>query len=379
MKNIFQEIFDYVKGLTIIDSHEHLPYREDARRKDTDVIAEYLIHYFSSDLISAGLDRKTLDQLRSRDMSIMEKWDMVEHYWNICRYTGYGRALDISVKGLYGINKISRDTIEELDDAFQKSLNPGHFKRVLKDMSKIEVSLLDQCLDCDRIFQESIAWTACLYPRSFEDIKEVEKVHGVNIRSMDDWLEACESSLDEGLRKGAVALKSGIAYDRSLRFEKTTLSEARSSFNQIYMTPENQDWNPYPNYPGEAFHNYMMHYILKLANSRGLIYQFHTGLQEGNGNIIYNSDRRSCPICSWNIRMYNLIYSILLFLSACIVCPGQISPMFIDMCWAHIYRLRPCGCLQEWIDSVPLNKITAFEDYLFVDADTVISILQGKM
>src|SRR5690606_37582130 len=112
-----------------------------------------------------------------------------------------------------------------------------------------------------------------IYPRSFEDIKEVEKVHGVNIRSMDDWLEACESSLDEGLRKGAVALKSGIAYDRSLRFEKTTLSEARSSFNQIYMTPENQDWNPYPNYPGEAFHNYMMHYILKLANSRGLIYQ----------------------------------------------------------------------------------------------------------
>jgi hypothetical protein len=373
MKNIFQEIFDYVKGLTIIDSHEHLPYREDARRKDTDVIAEYLIHYFSSDLISAGLDRKTLDQLRSRDMSIMEKWDMVEHYWNICRYTGYGRALDISVKGLYGINKISRDTIEELDDAFQKSLNPGHFKRVLKDMSKIEVSLLDQCLDCDPDFFRSVyRLDSFIYPRSFEDIKEVEKVHGVNIRSMDDWLEACESSLDEGLRKGAVALKSGIAYDRSLRFEKTTLSEARSSFNQIYMTPENQDWNPYPNYPGEAFHNYMMHYILKLANSRGLIYQFHTGLQEGNGNIIYNSD----PSLLSNLfleypdvqfDLFHIGYPYQHVLSAL---AKNFPNVFIDMCWAHIISPQASvDALREWIDSVPLNKITAFGgDYLFVDA-----------
>ena len=41
---------------------------------------------------------------------------------------------------------------------------------------------------------------------------------------------------------------------------------------------------------GKPLQDYMMHYILRLANKRGLTFQFHTGLQEGNGNIIYNSD-----------------------------------------------------------------------------------------
>lgn len=373
MTNTFQEIFDYVKGITIIDSHEHLPYREDARKKDTDVIEEYLTHYFICDLISAGLDRKALELLRSGDLSVIEKWDIVEPFWNACRYTGYGRALDISAKALYGISKISRDTIEELNEAFQKSLKPGHFKRVLKDMSKIEVSLLDQCLDCDPVFFKSVyRLDSFLFPRSRKDIEEVEKVHHVKIHSMDDWLKACEESLDEGLRRGAVALKSGIAYDRTLRFEKTTLDEARSSFNQIYMTPDNPGWNPNPDYPGKPFHDYMMHYILKLANSRGLTYQFHTGLQEGNGNIIYNSDpsllsNLFLEYPDVNFDIFHIGYPYQHKLSAL---AKNFPNVFIDMCWAHIISPQACvDALREWIDSVPLNKITAFGgDYLFIDA-----------
>ena len=43
--------------------------------------------------------------------------------------------------------------------------------------------------------------------------------------------------------------------------------------------------------------------------------------------------------------------------------------VYIDMCWAHI--VSPNASVQaliEWIDTVPLNKISAFGgDYLFVD------------
>jgi len=46
MTKTFKEIFSYVKGLEIIDTHEHLPYCESAREKDTDVLKEYLTHYF---------------------------------------------------------------------------------------------------------------------------------------------------------------------------------------------------------------------------------------------------------------------------------------------------------------------------------------------
>jgi hypothetical protein len=59
MSMAFEEISNYVDQLTIINTHEHLPYCEDAREKETDVLKEYfLMQYFNSDLISAGLKRE---------------------------------------------------------------------------------------------------------------------------------------------------------------------------------------------------------------------------------------------------------------------------------------------------------------------------------
>ena len=67
---------------------------------------------------------------------------MVEPYWEVSRYTGYGRALDIVAKDIYGIEKIDFSTIEELNKKFLKTLKPGHFKKILKDKCRIERSLI---------------------------------------------------------------------------------------------------------------------------------------------------------------------------------------------------------------------------------------------
>ncbi|HZJ83710.1 MAG TPA: amidohydrolase family protein [Clostridia bacterium] len=373
MKSAFEQIFDHVKGLEIIDSHEHLPHREDAREKDTDILREYLGHYFNSDLISAGLKRKDFDRVMEHEIPIMERWDIVEPYWNSCRYTGYGRALDISVKALYNIHSISRDTIEELDGAFQKTLRPGHFKRVLKDMSKIEVSLLDANLDCDPYFFKSVyRLDNFIYPQSRRDIEQVERDSGVKISSIDDWLEACETMLDNAFKAGAVALKSGLAYNRTLKYERFTKGEAEAYFNQIFKTFNFPDWDDSPITIGKPFQDYMMHFILRLANERGLTFQFHTGLQEGNGNIIYNSDPSllsnlflEYPDVDFDIFHIGYPYQHVLSALA-----KNFPNVYIDMCWAHIISPAACvNALYEWIDSVPYNKIIAFGgDYMVIDA-----------
>ena len=60
----YEQIFEYVAQLKIVDTHEHLPDHADKRPKPTDVLKEYLTHYFDKDLISAGmppdLDRKSV-------------------------------------------------------------------------------------------------------------------------------------------------------------------------------------------------------------------------------------------------------------------------------------------------------------------------------
>ena len=59
MAKVYEEIYDYVKTLEIIDTHEHLPPFEHLRDKDTDVLREYLAHYLSCDLVSAGFFQKS--------------------------------------------------------------------------------------------------------------------------------------------------------------------------------------------------------------------------------------------------------------------------------------------------------------------------------
>ena len=52
MDKIFEEVHDYTSSLSVIDTHEHLPPRESGREQSTDVLKEYLTHYFDRDLIT---------------------------------------------------------------------------------------------------------------------------------------------------------------------------------------------------------------------------------------------------------------------------------------------------------------------------------------
>ena len=40
-----------------------------------------------------------------------------------------------------GIDRINRETIEALNGQFRKSLEPGHYKKVLKEKPKIRISI----------------------------------------------------------------------------------------------------------------------------------------------------------------------------------------------------------------------------------------------
>lgn len=374
MHGIYNAIYRHVSGLEIIDTHEHLPFSENAREKDTDVLKEYLRHYFSRDLISAGLKLCDFEKAVDCSLPLEYRWKLVEPYWAAARHTGYGRALDIAVKELYGIEKICGPAIEELNARFQKSLQPGHFKKVLKDKSKIKVSLLDEGnrTDCDKEFFR------CVYRldnfvmiNSGAEINHVERETGIKICSFDDWLDACEMQLDKALKQGIAALKSALAYIRPLKYRRTGRNEAEKEFNELWgnychiREPEQRIL------PGRAFQDYMMHFILRLANKRNLTFQFHTGLQEGNGNFIGNSDpallsNLFLEYPDVNFDIFHISYPYQQVLS---VLAKNFPNVYIDMCWAHIISPTACvNALAEWIDSVPLNKISAFGgDYAFID------------
>ena len=81
----FEEIYDYVKDLEIIDTHEHLPAFENLRETDTDVLKEYLTQYFNRDLISAGLNLSDYEKVINNKYPLMDRWILIDNYLFIIR------------------------------------------------------------------------------------------------------------------------------------------------------------------------------------------------------------------------------------------------------------------------------------------------------
>ena len=364
--------------MPVIDTHEHLPFSEAGRDQNTDVLKEYLFHYMNSDLKSAGLSPEEMAKVVGPGLPILERWRIAEPYWEACRYTGYGRALDLSVRAIYGIDGIHAQTIEALDAAFRRSLVPGHYGRVLKELCGIRLSILDGFtgrFECDRDFFRRV-WQPQKYvlplPGAGEVIHGLEHEYHLSIRILDDWMQAFSRELQDALANGIIALKCTLAYRRSLCFETVPYSVADAAFAGTISS-----WEKRGRRSDDAFsfplevQDFMMHYIMRAANEKHLVFQFHTGLQEGNGNTITNSD----PSLLINLFLayphvdFDLFHISFPYQGIATVLAKNFPHVFLDMCWAHI--ISPAAsrrALDEFLDAVPYTKISAFGgDYGFVD------------
>jgi predicted TIM-barrel fold metal-dependent hydrolase len=385
VKDLYAELLDHINTLEIIDTHEHLPCKEEDRDMKADVLQEYLGHYFNRDLISAGLSKADYDRLIEEDMSLVDRWKLVEPYWEASRYTGYGRSLDITARDIYGIEKIDGSTIEEFNNKFEKSKKPGHFKKILKDKCKIKTSLLnvetlstdydpreERSIHCDKeLFSPVYRVGKLVHPDFWSQIKKIEEQSGVKVTSFTRWLEAAETIIEKAYEMGAIALKNGLAYVRTLRYDRVTKTQAEEEFNRIFSTSHMPDWHEVPAPTGKAFQDYMFHFILDIANEKNLIVQIHTGIQEGSGNILSNSNPEllSNLFLEYPDVTFDIFHISYPYQAELTVLAKNFPNVFIDMCWAHIVSHNASvNSLLEWFDSVPLNKISAFGgDYLFID------------
>ncbi len=371
----YETLLELIEGLEIVDTHEHLP-SEAERPMDTDVLSEYMRHYFPCDLVSAGLSPQELEVVMDSSGDLMKRWKLAEPYWEAARSTGYGRSLDIAVKGVYGIDGVNRKTIGSLNEAFTAAREKGgHYEHVLKDKSRISISIFstdDFSLKCDRrFFVFSYSLDEFLHPTHRRDVARIGRELNITIHNLEDWKEAMRLRLEQVLaRPHTVSLKHFAAYLRTLYYAKTDAATAEREFNRLFAN-ENSSKSRQGIKMGKAFQDYMMHYLLSLCDRRGVTMQIHTGIQEGTGNVIADSN----PVHLTNLfqeyenmkfDIFHMGYPYVMELSNL---AKNFRNVFIDMCWGHIISPEAARRgLVEWLDAVPANKISAFGgDYAFID------------
>lgn len=372
------ELWEHIQQLDIYDSHEHLDCnREIYRARKQCILDEILCSYVQHDLISAGMNRQDL-HIATSDCGLQEKWQRIAPNWERMRATGYGQMAQIGCKEILGI-EFTAGTLQSLNDRYLELLQDDFFEETLQRKSKIKLALIDRYIP---LVENSTPLNAldkeeriepffnCVYrmdlfimPRDWRDIFYVESVFDISINSLDNWCTACELALKSAKKKGAVAVKTALAYNRSLNYPLVARADAEREFQEILRTKKDVNWERLSFSVGESFQNYMMHELLHLLEEISLPIQFHTGLQAGNGNNLSNSN----PLfLSELFTLYPDVKFILLHMSfpfqqeaAALV--KMFPNVYMDLSWVHI--ISPDAAvrgMKEYIHVIPKNKITAF-------------------
>jgi predicted TIM-barrel fold metal-dependent hydrolase len=387
MSNVASRITQAVDSIQLVDTHEHLLSEEERNRAAHDF--GYLFpHYASSDLISSGMPPALLEAVRATarpvlvermarigwirkpppfaaptkpDLSLEERWTALAPYWERIRHTGYGTCLRIAVRDLFGVPDLNGQTYTRLSEAIANSRRTGWYRHVLKEKARIAVSIQDDFRTAvDReLFAPVVRMEhfACATTRG--DLRNIEADTGQTVHSLDDLVQAMHAALDRDLGAGAVGVKIGIAYRRTIRFEKVQRCDAERVFTRLFgHLGEGPSWEE-----ARPLQDYMFHQITRAAVEHDVPIQIHTGLQEGNGNVLENSN----PLLLTNLCLeypqakFDLFHGGYPFTGEALALAKNFSNVFLDLCW--LYIISPSAgarMLHEAIETIPANKIFAF-------------------
>ena len=384
MSDLAARIAEAVNAIALVDTHEHLLSEEERSRAAVDF--SYLFpHYASSDLISAGMPPALFEAVRlpmrvvlveraarSRrprpypvpartDMSLEERWDALEPYWDRIRHTGYGQCLRIAARDLFGVPDINRENYRRLSEAIAASNRPGWYQHVLKDKARIAISIQDdgRATVDKTFFAPVVRLEHFAAARTRDELAALEADSGVTIHSLDNLLRAMHVMLDGYLADGAVGVKIALAYRRIIRFEKVAKADAERLFNRIAgHLGEGLSWED-----ARPLQDYIVHEIIRAAIERDLPIQVHTGLQEGNENILTNSNPMHLVnlFVEYREAKFDLFHGAYPYMGEALALAKNFPNVYLDLCWLHIISpTAGARMLHEAIDTVPANKIFAF-------------------
>ena len=196
------------------------------------------------------------------------------------RSKSYLRWFGESLQTLYGVSKpLSVENWNEYDQRISEMRSGRGFLRdVYTKHCLYECIVQDSYWSPAEMPQEFDFFRATFrinsflysYSRSSEDHNgnNARRLYGFDTNDIDEYVQHMESAIAEKMESGCVALKSALAYDRPIGFEKVDKSMAARVLKK--SQPSEKEIR--------LFGDYIFHQICGIAQERGIPFQIHTGL-----------------------------------------------------------------------------------------------------
>jgi len=359
-------VAEKVAKTALIDTHEHL-IEEGARLKGDprlhcDDWATLFDHYLNSDMITAGMAGDAYKKFFSRQVDPRDKWKLLEPIWPAVKNTGYGQAVRIAIRELYGVEELGRETVGKVQAGYEKTRRRGFYRTILQEKAGIE-SCQVNCLS--RPFMESAQPTLLMQDLSIvgmfagPDLRGFGGPTGIKVRGLEDWHRVIDWWFAKYGRY-AVAVKSQNAYSRDIDYEQVPAEQAAPIFRKRL------EKQPLSARERKALEDHLFWYAVGKATEYDLPVKLHTGYYAGQNYMplgrLGRNPSSATDLCRRGPETRFVFMHIgYPYYEDMIALAKHYSNAYLDMCWAWI--INPAAAkdfLKKYLVTAPANKVLTF-------------------
>lgn len=290
-------------------------------------------------------------------------WAKAKHDFADARTTSFYRYQAIALKDLYGIDfdTITDDQARDLDRrVYRNYLDRRWLTEVITEKANIEL-LLNDPYWARYAFQEEYPFAVQVlnvtplargfheseFPAVDDNPYAFAAKHGLPVGTFDDYLTVLDRLYKHAKEKGCVGLKSTIAYQRTLQFDKVPRDRASKAFGKRRADLSADDV--------KAFEDHVMWHLTSLSAKHDLPFQIHTGdarLQGSNPvlllDLIQDNPKTKFALFHGGYPWVGETGAIVM----------RHRNVWIDSCWLPMISATMAKrAFHEWLDVVPANRI----------------------
>jgi hypothetical protein len=370
----------HIRDTRLVDTHEHLwKEREWVEDGPADILQDLFGNYVPADFVSAGAPPEAMKRLTdASDPDLEGRFAGVQAAWEAIRFTGYGEAVRLLARHVYGIAEITGSALREAQARLPALRRPGERLRLLREGANLDHTHTDDfCWPClpdasgPDFFLYDLSWVG--FCSGDIDWEELARETGVTVWHLATLREAMEG-LFAKYAPCAIAVKSQHAYRRTLAWHDRCDADAQCALDRILTAerdsaPNQAAWSQRSNDPTTpedrlCLGDWCWARGLELAAEHNLPFKIHTGYYAGTGRMPVDWIRAGNLydlMARFPKTRFVLMHIAYPYSDELVALVKRYPNAWADLCWA--WSINPHASMEfvrRFLHAAPSNKLFAF-------------------
>jgi len=358
------DLAQHIQTISLADTHEHLYDESQYVNSGPDILQDLFDRlYITADLVVAGAAPAAVAALLDANNPDLEaRWSGVAAAWEHCKYTGFGEAVRMTARRVYGMDDI---TVPGLYAAVERNAllrQPGERLRILRDEGRLDYVQIDSktwsCLPDPAgsdFFLHDLSWYFLSNGEiDFDAMRQETRIEVTDLKSLRSAFEA----LFALYAPCAIAVKSQHAYRRTPLWSERSYADAARILQQMLRGETISEAERL------CMGDWCLARGVELSIEHKLPLKLHTGYNARYGEMWIDRIRPG-HLCAL-LQRYPQARFVLMhigypYADELIAIAKHYPGVFVDMCWAWSIDPRSSvDFLRRMLHTVPVNKLFVF-------------------